>query len=139
MKTAAPAGYSGTPLARKLGISERSQVFVHGAPSKYRTLLEPLPASVQFPAAPTEDTDLAHVFVTRKADLAAFLTRFRSLLPPTAAVWVSWPKKSSRVATEVTEHTIREVALPMGFVDVKVCAVDETWSGLKLVVRRELR
>ena len=139
MKAPAPAGYSGTPLAKKLGITERSRVFVAGAPATYRASLEPLPASVQFAPAPTRETDVAHVFVTDRDELAVFLARFRSLLPPTAAVWVSWPKKTSRVATEVTEHTIRDVALPLGFVDVKVCAVDETWSGLKLVVRRELR
>ena len=136
---AAAAGYSGTPLAKKLGITERSRVFVSGAPAGYQASLEPLPASVQFTASPTAATDIAHVFVTGRRELSTFLTDFRSLLPPVAAVWVSWPKKTSGVATEVDEHTIRDVALPMGFVDVKVCAVDETWSGLKLVVRRELR
>ena len=136
---AAAAGYSGTPLAKKLGIAERSQVFVSGAPAGYRTALEPLPDSVQFLATPTAQTDVAHVFVTRRDELTACLSAFRSLLPSAAALWVSWPKRTSGVATEVNEHTIRDVALPMGFVDVKVCAVDETWSGLKLVVRRELR
>ena len=138
MKGAA-AGYSGTPLAKKLGITERSHVFVSGAPAGYRPSLEPLPASVQFTASPTAATDVAHVFVTGRHELSTFLAEFRSLLPTAAAVWVSWPKKTSGVATEVDEHTIRDLALPMGFVDVKVCAVDETWSGLKLVVRRELR
>jgi len=84
-------------------------------------------------------TDLVHVFVTRKRELAASLERLRARLKSDAVVWVSWPKKSARPDTEITDNTVREVALPLGFVDIKVCAVDDTWSGLKLVVRKELR
>ena len=84
-------------------------------------------------------TDIAHVFVTREQDLRRHLTTLRRVLSPNAAVWVSWPKKTSGVATTVTEQTIRDIGLPMGFVDVKVCAVSDVWSGLKLVVRKSLR
>ena len=84
-------------------------------------------------------TDVIHVFSTRRAELQDALTSFRQKLNPTAMVWVSWPKKSSKVPTDITEDTIREVALPLGLVDIKGCASDEVWSGLKLVVRKELR
>jgi hypothetical protein len=84
-------------------------------------------------------TDIVHLFSTRRADLERFLLSCRSKLGPDAAIWVSWPKKSAKVATDITEDVIREVALPLGFVDVKVCAVSDVWSGLKLVVRKELR
>jgi len=129
------AGYSGTPLAKKLGIKESSTLLPLHAPDGYRALLDPLPHSVRFAKAPGAGVDIAHLFVTRTSDLASELRRLRDALRSDAAVWVSWPKKSSKVPTDVTEDVIREVALPMGFVDVKVCAVDEVWSGLKLVVR----
>ena len=116
-----------------------AQVHAAGAPKDYRALLEPLPASVRFVSAFDASTDIVHVFTTKKTDLAKALARFRKKLSPTAVVWVSWPKKSAKVPTDVSEDVVREVALPMGFVDVKVCAVDDTWSGLKLVVRKELR
>ena len=133
------AGYSGTPLAKKLGIKEQSKVLVVGAPEDYRTLLEPLPASVQFVSKPDASIEIAHLFTSKRADLSAALANYRKKLSSEAAVWVSWPKKSSRLASEITEDTVREVALPLGFVDIKVCAVNEIWSGLKLVVRKELR
>ena len=133
------AGYSGTPLAKKLGIGDRTVVVAVAAPPGYRELLEPLPASVTFSATADRNADLVHVFCTRKSDLASALAAYRRTLDPRAAVWVSWPKKAARVPTDVTEDVIREVALPLGFVDVKVCAVDATWSGLKLVVRKRLR
>ena len=139
MANSSPAGYSGTPLARKLGIKEGSQVFVLGAPAGYRKLLEPLPPDVVFQSAAGKTTDIAHVFVTQASELKKQLSTLRKKLKPDAPVWVSWPKKSSKVATDITEDTIRALALPMGFVDIKVCAVDEVWSGLKLVVRKELR
>ena len=133
------AGYSGTPLAKKLGIKAGSEVVVVEGPSGYRKLLEPLPDGVKFATRLSATSDLVHVFATRKAELAKALKAFRAALRADAAVWVSWPKKSAKVATDITEDTIRELALPLGFVDIKVCAVDETWSGLKLVVRKELR
>lgn len=133
------AGYSGTPLAKKLGIDAGSTVFAVGAPPNYRTLLEPLPGPVQFGSEATASTDIAHVFTTKREELLQLLATLRRKLRPDATVWVSWPKKSSKVHSEITEETVRELALPLGFVDIKVCAVDEVWSGLKLVVRKELR
>lgn len=133
------AGYSGTPLAKKLGIKEQTKVVAVGAPKQYRTLLEPLPAAVQFSSKVDKTTDIVHVFSTEKAELASALVSYRKKLDPSAAVWVSWPKKSAKVPTDITEDVVREVALPLGFVDIKVCAVDDVWSGLKLVVRKALR
>jgi hypothetical protein len=137
-----PAGYSGTPLAKKLGLKASSRVLLLGAPSGYTDLLEPLPEGVVFNTsrqAADAAIDIAQVFVTRKEELATHLAALRKTLRPDAALWVSWPKKAAKVPTTVTEDTIRELALPLGFVDVKVCAVSEVWSGLKLVVRKELR
>ena len=133
------AGYSGTPLAKKLGIKPGMQLYVAAAPANYATLVAPLPDDVKMVARATESTDIAHVFAIRRADLEKALKTFRDKLRSEAVVWVSWPKKAAKVTTDITEDTIREIALPLGFVDVKVCAVDDTWSGLKLVVRKELR
>ena len=133
------AGYSGVPLAKKLGIAEKSNVVLVGAPDEYLSLLGRLPAEVHIGSHLSAATDMVHVFSARRAELQQLLLRYREKLKPTATVWVSWPKKSSKVSTDITEDTIREVALPLGFVDVKVCAIDDTWSGLKLVVRKQLR
>jgi len=133
------AGYSGTPLATKLGIKEHCELVLIGAPEGYRELLQPLPAAVRFATKPGASSSIVQIFATKRAELAKALTSYRKVLSPQAAVWVSWPKKASRVATEITEDTVRELALPLGFVDIKVCAVNEVWSGLKLVVRKELR
>ena len=133
------AGYSGTPLAKKLGIKPGSRVFVANAPAHYRGLLDPLPEGVTFAAGVDPSTDLAHLFVTRADELGQRLAECRRAMGDAAAVWVSWPKKASRVPTDVTEDLVRRLAVPLGFVDVKVCAVDEVWSGLKLVVRRLCR
>jgi hypothetical protein len=138
-KTTTPAGYSGTPLAKKLGMVAGSTVLTRGAPSDYAALLAPLPEGVTFAARVSKACDIAHVFTTERAVLKAELVALRKALRPDAAVWVSWPKKAAKVATDITEDTVRELALPLGFVDIKVCAVDATWSGLKLVVRKELR
>lgn len=139
MRAPAPTGYSGTPLAKKLGLQESHRVLLVAAPEDYASLLEPLPAGVVFTSQAGPGIDLAHVFVTRKEELARHLVALRKKLKPDAVLWISWPKKAAKVPTTVTEDTIREVALPLGFVDVKVCAVTEVWSGLKLVVRKELR
>lgn len=136
---ASSAGYSGTPLAKKLGIKASSRILLVGAPDDYARLVAPLPEGAEFRRSAGPDVDIAHVFVTRKDVLATHLVALRKTLAPDAAVWVSWPKKSSRVRTTVTEDVIRELALPLGFVDVKVCAVTDVWSGLKLVVRKALR
>ena len=135
----APAGYSGTPLARKLGIKEGASVLLIGAPPGYRELLAPLPDGVRFVGRVSATTDLIHGFFTRKADLQRSLAGLRGKIRPDAVVWVSWPKKASKVPTDIVEDTIREVALPMGYVDIKVAAFDEVWSALKLVIRKALR
>ena len=133
------AGYSGTPLAKKLGINAGSKVFAVGAPSDYASLLAPLPDGVTFVKKLTNDVDVVHLFTKSATELDAKLRRWRAAIRHDAAIWISWPKKASKVPTDITEDVIREVALPMGFVDVKVCAVDDTWSGLKLVIRKEQR
>jgi hypothetical protein len=138
-RPAATAGYSGKPLARKLGIISGCNVLCIGTPVEYRSLLEPIPTGVSFKNRAGAGIDLAHVFVTRREDLCRHLLSLRRKLRPETPVWVSWPKKSSGLPSTVTEDVIREVALPMGYVDVKVCAVSDVWSGLKLVVRKELR
>jgi hypothetical protein len=133
------SGYSGTPLARKIGLKAGSRLCLLGAPDGFADLLAPFPEGLVFQRDAGPGTDIAHVFATRREDLAKQLAVLRKALGPHAALWVSWPKKASKVPTTVTEDVIRELALPLGFVDVKVCAVDEVWSGLKLVVRKELR
>ncbi len=132
-------GYSGTPLAKKLGFKPGLRVAAVGAPASYAKLLAPLPAGVDVGARVGKDTDIVHLFTTSKAELAKKLESWLKVLGTDAAIWVSWPKKAAKVPTDITEDTIRAVALPMGLVDIKVCAVDETWSGLKLVLRKELR
>ncbi len=133
------SGYSGTPLAKKLGIAEGARVFVWDGPADYRDLVAPLPAGVRFTKGLDSDADLVHVFVKARVMLERALKTLRATLRPEAVVWVSWPKKASKVPTDVTEDVIRAVALPLGWVDIKVCAVDETWSGLKLMVRKSER
>lgn len=133
------AGYSGTPLARKLGIKEGLLVCIREAPADYRELLQPIPSGVEFAARASSRVHLVHLFVTKKSKMETDLVHLREVLKPDAAIWVSWPKKASRVPTDITEDVIRSVALPLGFVDIKVCAVSDVWSGLKLVVRKSLR
>jgi hypothetical protein len=133
-------GYSGTPLARKLGFKPATTVVTIGSPPDYASWLDGLPEGVRFVrglagGAPVE---AAHVFVTKRADLKRYLDTLRRRLTDTGFVWVSWPKKSAAnnaLRTDITEDVIRELALPLGFVDIKVCAVSEVWSGLKLVIR----
>jgi hypothetical protein len=133
------AGYSGTPLAQKLGIKAGHKIATIGAPAGYRELLAPLPEKVSFTTEVAANATFVHLFVKERQTLEKELKRLRSLLADAGTLWVSWPKKSSGVKTDITEDVIREVCLPLGFVDVKVCAVDETWSGLKLMIRRENR
>lgn len=134
-----PPGYSGTALSKKLGIKEGTRLYVCGEPDSYRELLAPLPAGVTFSRSASARTDIAHIFVSRERGMRKQLVALRAKLKASAPVWVSWPKKSSGVRTDVTEDTVRAVALPLGFVDIKVCAINEIWSGLKLIVRRQLR
>lgn len=133
------AGYSGSPLAKKLGIKTSSRILLVGAPEGFVALLDPLPAGVAFEHAAGPQVDIAHVFVTERLELDRQLAALRATMRDDAAVWVSWPKKAAKVATDITEDTIRELALPRGYLDIKVCAVSEVWSALKLVVRKALR
>jgi Protein of unknown function (DUF3052) len=133
------AGYSGTPLAKKLGIKPAMRVHVVAAPANYLQLVDPLPADVTLTPALRGKIDLIHVFVTTAEDLAAKLVTYRQRIVENGVIWVSWPKKAAKVPTDVTEDVVRALAFPLGLVDVKVCAVDETWSGLKLVIRVENR
>jgi hypothetical protein len=144
------AGYSGTPLPRKLGIKDGFRVAVLGAPEGFGPELDPLPDGVRLlrrlppraagPGAdPGSDVDLAVLFVTRRTDLARRFPLVGARLPPAGALWVAWPKRASGVATDLTEDVLREVCLPLGWVDTKVCAVTEVWSGLKFVLRKENR
>jgi hypothetical protein len=133
------AGYSGTPLAKKLGYKEGVIAYVAGAPANYKGLVSPLPPGCEFRAAPGEDLDLAHVFARERSNLAKALPPLIKAIRRDGMIWVSWPKKASKVATDITEDVIREIALPLGLVDVKVCALDDVWSGLKLVIRKERR
>ncbi len=136
---AATTAYSGTPLAKKLGLKEHSVVLLIDAPKDYAQLLTPMPAGVQFVAKPNRCVDIVQLFVLQRSALQEHLHRLREALDVRAAVWVSWPKKSAKIPTDITDNTIREHALPLGFVDIKVCAVTDVWSGLKLVLRKELR
>ena len=133
------AGYSGTPLAKKLGIKPHGTLFPLGAPDHYRALIAPLPEGVTIASDLTGEVDVVHLFVTTRVQLASWLRLGLGAMRQDAAIWVSWPKKASKVATEITEDVVRELALPLGLVDIKVCAVDDVWSGLKLVVRKENR
>jgi hypothetical protein len=133
------SGYSGTSLARKLGIKPGFRVRTKNAPAHYRRLLEPLPHDVAISPRLRADVDMCHLFTASRVELGGELERSLALIEPHGMIWVSWPKRASGVTSEVTEDTVRELALPLGLVDVKVCAVDETWSGLKLVVRRSER
>jgi hypothetical protein len=134
------AGYSGTPLAKKLGIKPDARLLAVNAPKNYRALLEPLPEGVKIAAKPSKDgADIVHVFATSLAEFQRELPKARAAMKIDGAIWVSWHKKSAKIPTDVTEDEIRSRALKTDLVDVKVCAVSEEWSGLKLVVRKCLR
>jgi hypothetical protein len=129
------SGYSGTPLAQKLGIRAGTRLFLRAPPANYPQLVAPLPPGVRTVRRLDATTDIAHLFVTRRVQLQAALAAARRAMRDDAVVWVSWPKKAARVPSDISEDVVRELALPLGLVDIKVCAVDDTWSGLKLVVR----
>jgi hypothetical protein len=139
MKAAPSAGYSGTPLARKLSLKDGLRMWSEGMPATVRAEIEAEGIAIELLPEPVAPVDAAHVFVTTRAALEDAVVRLLPLLAPAGFLWVSWPKKASRVPTDITEDVIRDVALPLGLVDVKVCAVDATWSGLKLVIRRARR
>jgi hypothetical protein len=134
-----PAGYPGRSLAAKLGLKAGQRIYARGMPESVRAEIATEMPGVAFAAEPEPGLDLAHIFVASRAELEQSLAVLRPLLSPAGTLWVSWPKKASKVATDVGEDAVREAAFPHGLVDVKVCAVDETWSGLKLVIRKALR
>lgn len=133
------AGYSGTPLVRKLGINEGARVLVKNAPDEYKQLIGKLPRGVVFLKRATRDLDMVHLFVSKRRVLGDSLPKMLGCIKRDGMIWVSWHKKASKIPTEITEDVVREIALPLGLVDIKVCAVSEIWSGLKLVIRKELR
>jgi len=132
-----PAGYSGTPLAQKLSLKPGLTVWFHDMPES--VFVDIGEAGLRILPEPSPGLQAAHIFTTNRAEMESLLSRLRHTIAPDGFVWVSWPKKASKVPTDITEDTIREVCLPMGWVDVKVCAVDAVWSGLKLMIRKELR
>jgi hypothetical protein len=136
---AAPAGYSGTPLSRKLGFKAGMKVAVLGAPEGFGVTLGELPEGVVRTARLGGSKDMVILFVTERAALAKRVAALRAAIAPDGMIWVAWPKQASGVKTDVTEDVVRDVVLPTGLVDVKVCAIDAVWSGLKLVIRKELR
>lgn len=133
------AGYSNTPLTKKLGIREGMTVALLDAPNGYAGLLGPLPEGVVLKAGPAADADIVHLFTNTRDGLFRGLSSARRMVRQDGAIWVSWFKKAAKLPTEIIEDSVREAAFPLGLVDVKVCAVDERWSGLKLVIRRENR
>jgi hypothetical protein len=133
------AGYSGSPLAKKLGIKSGCRILLEGAPSNYAALVHPLPDDVRFIEKARGPVDLLHFFTTRRAELVKMLPKFRKQIEEDGMIWVSWPKKSAKVPSDLTEDIVRAEALRGELVDVKVCAVDDVWSGLKLVVRLKNR
>ena len=136
-----PAGYSGTPLPAKLGIGEGDEIALIGAPEQFEDVLGELPdvASVHTDLADDARYDVILTFVTQRAELEDELPRLRSRMAPACGLWIAWPKRSSGVPTDITDHVVREIALPTGLVDNKVCAIDQTWTALRLVIRRENR
>lgn len=133
------SGYSGTPLARKLTLRDGQRCWFHAMPEEVQDEIDEYALELTFVGDPTEGIDAAHVFTTSRAELEELLAALRHQIAKDGQIWVSWPKQSSGVQTDITEDTIREVCLPLGLVDTKVCKVHETWSGLKLVIRKELR
>ena len=134
-----PSGYSGTPLAKKLSLKDGMRVWFSDMPASVRAEIDDYGLTLSEERVPTPGLQAAHIFVTERAVMEKYLDTLRTTIDTAGQVWVSWPKKASKVPTDITEDTIREVCLPMGFVDIKVCAVDAVWSGLKLVIRKDVR
>jgi len=133
------AGYSGTPLSKKLGIGEGQTVAVINDPGHFAEMVAPLPADVTVRYSARGGAAMVVLFTKRRAELAKRLVPLAQKVFPDGMLWVCWPKKAAKVPTDMSEDVVRELALPQGLVDVKVCAVDQTWSGLKIVWRKELR
>jgi hypothetical protein len=133
------AGTSGKPVAQKLGIKPGFCIFVDGAPSAYDKIVGPLPPGALVQAQPKPPLDMVHLFAMQSKGLAAKLRHYRKAIAPAGMIWVSWPKKSSRLPADLTDVVVRDTALPLGLVDIKVCAIDEVWSGLKFVIPKDQR
>ena len=133
------SGYSGTPLSRKLGIKEGFPILIRNAPKNYESLLAPLRKDVRLKTRNNKELQMVHIFTESRGELERQLPGYMKRIRQDGMIWVSWPKKSSKVPTDITEDVVRAIALPVGLVDVKVCAIDEIWSGLKLVIRKENR
>ena len=133
------AGYSATPLAQKLSLKGGMKAWFKGMPDSVRTEIDPEKLDLEELTSACDGIDAAHMFHTDQAAMAHDLKALRELIQPAGFVWVSWPKQASKVATDITEDTVRAAALPLGLVDVKVCAVDDTWSALKLMIRKSER
>jgi hypothetical protein len=132
-------GYSGTPLLKKLGIKPGARVLLVNAPADYLARLGPLPAGVTVLIAPEDVLDFVQLFSRESAEVTVWLPRLKAALAPAGAIWISWPKRAARIPTDLSENVIRDLGLRHGLVDVKVCAVDESWSGLKFVYRLQDR
>ena len=128
------AGYSTKSVVQKLGVKPGFRIFVDGAPAGYRGIVGALPDGATIVARLSTPLDMVHLFATQASGLAAKLSRYRDAIAPAGMVWVSWPKKSSGVASDLSDVVVRDLALPLGLVDIKVCAIDEVWSGLKFVI-----
>jgi hypothetical protein len=133
------AGYSGTPLPKKLGITEGAHVSLVGAPAGFERELEPLPPGARVSRRVGKAVDVIVFFTTRRRELERRFRKLAGALAPAGGFWIAWPKRSSGVDTDLTEDVTREVGLPTGLVDNKVCAIDETWSGIRFVIRKENR
>ncbi len=134
------AGYSGTALPKKLGIKDGARLALVAAPDEFlESTLAPLPDRVQLRARAQGPLDVIVLFTTSRSDLERRFGKLASALDPAGSLWIAWPKRSSGVETDLTEDTLREVGLPQGLVDTKVCAIDDTWSGLRFVIRKENR
>lgn len=131
MKT---AGYSGTPLAKKLGIKEGFNIRIVNQPDHYFDLFEDLPKTIEFSSDKRTKKDFIHYFTKQAKELERDIAPLKNEIVANGIIWISWPKKSSKIVTDITEDTIRTLALKNGLVDVKVCAVDDVWSGLKLII-----
>jgi hypothetical protein len=133
------AGVFGKSISQKLGLKPGFRIFADGAPAEYRRIIGELPEGAKLLARPKTPLDMVHVFATEAKSLGGRLRRFRDAIAPDGMIWVSWPKKASGIATDLSDVVVRDTALPLGLVDIKVCAVDEVWSGLKFVVPKAQR
>ena len=133
------AGYSGTPLWKKLGIKSGQRIHFYKPPANLEALLEGAPLDTSILKSVRKPVDYIHIFAASTTELKRAIGKFREKIVDDGMIWVSWYKKASKIPTDITEDVVRSVCLPTGLVDVKVCAVDDKWSGLKLVIQKELR